>query len=59
MSKFTKINCPICDQTLIRLGVDVYEDGIVNAYYCDNCDIDITIESEEFEEKDLELENFI
>lgn len=64
MSKFTKINCPMCGKALIRLGVcdevvnDEGDKEIFNEYWCDDCDADITIATNDYTEKDLELENF-
>lgn len=37
-----KINCPKCGKELIRLE-PYYEEGVYE-YWCDNCNIDITIE---------------
>lgn len=35
-----RINCPVCGKGLVRLGP--FEDGIYD-FWCDACDIDITI----------------
>lgn len=35
-----KCNCPECNKELIRL--EPFEDGVYD-FWCDNCDIDITI----------------
>ena len=41
-----KINCPKCDKELIRL--EPYEEGVYE-FWCDICNIDITIEENEDE----------
>ncbi len=39
-----KINCPKCEKELIRL--EPYEEGVYE-FWCDDCNIDITIEENE------------
>lgn len=57
MSKFTKIDCPVCGKTLIRLNAFEEDEKIINEYWCDECNIDITIRTDEYTDKDLEIEN--
>lgn len=40
-----KINCPKCGKELIRL--EPYEYVDVSEFWCDDCNIDITIEENE------------
>lgn len=42
------IHCPICEMALIDLEHDGYEGGDADyhEYYCQNCNITITIENE-------------
>ncbi len=39
-----KMNCPKCGKELIRL--EPYEEGVCE-FWCDDCNIDITIEENE------------
>jgi predicted RNA-binding Zn-ribbon protein involved in translation (DUF1610 family) len=57
MSKFTKIDCPVCGETLIRLNAFEEDEEIINEYWCDECDIDITIRTDKYTDKDLIIEN--
>ena len=59
MSQFTKINCPICKKTLIRLNAFEEDKEIVNEYWCDNCNTDITLRISDYTDEDLIIENIL
>ena len=44
-----KYNCPVCDKELIRLAP--FEEGVYD-FWCDDCDIDITITKNDEVEED-------
>ena len=57
MSRLTKIDCPVCGKTLIRLNAFEEDEEMISEYWCDECNIDITVKIGDYTEEDLIIEN--
>lgn len=50
--KFKKANCPNCGKELINLNHEVGGYNMRSSFWCDECDIDITIDTYDDESED-------
>ena len=50
--KFKKTNCPNCGKELINLNHEVDGHNMRSSFWCDECDIDITIDTYDDESED-------